>query len=183
MKLFLNYWRTFLYSVLGLSILWIAFTTYQTSSRRNDIFNVPQPGFLAPDFKLYDLNGNLYQLSDYKDKAVVINVWASWCKPCQAEMPALQNIYERYKTDNVIFLAVNNTRQDSLSEVTNFVNNYNLTFPILLDYEGSVSTAFQIQAFPTTFFINPGGIIQEIIIGGPMSETLLEIRIKEIIGN
>jgi peroxiredoxin len=183
MKFFLNYWRPILYSAFGLSICWIIFTTYQTNTHASVNYFVPQIGFQAPDFKLNDLNGNSYQLSEFKGKAVLLNVWASWCKPCQAEMPALQNIYEQYKDKNIVFLAVNSTRQDSLSDVTNFVNNYNLTFPVLLDYDGSVSNTFHIQALPTTFFINPNGIIQEIIIGGPMSEALLEIRIKEIIGN
>lgn len=183
MKHLFNYWRTYLYSAFFLSVCWIIFTMLQTSTRVGTTYYVPQKGFQAPDFQLNDLDGNSYQLNELIGKAVVINVWASWCKPCQAEMPALQNIYEKYKNDNIEFLAVNNTRQDSLSSVRKFVSDYNLTFPILLDYEGKVSSSYQIGALPTTFFIDPNGIIQEIIIGGPMSEALLDIRVNRIIGN
>jgi peroxiredoxin len=182
MNAFINYRQNFLYFLLLLSAGWIAYTTVQTSKRGEEPYLVPQIGFRAPDFILSDLEGNTYQLNDLKGSAVIINIWASWCKPCETEMPAIQNIYEKYKQENLIILAINNTRQDSIPAVIDFVNKYNLTFPVLLDEDGSVSNAYQVQALPTTFFINPQGIIEEIVVGGPMSEALLDIRVKKIIG-
>jgi peroxiredoxin len=175
-------WRQFLLLSLFFSIGWIIYTTFHTSQRIEKNFSVPEIGFQAPDFILTDIEGEIYQLKSLKGSAVVLNIWASWCNPCQAEMPAIQDVYEQYSNDNVVILGINDTRQDSISAVLDFVESNNLTFPILLDYEGSVSKNYQVQALPTTFFINPQGIIEEIVIGGPMSEALLEIRIKELIG-
>ena len=84
-----KYWRQFFSISLLLSIGWIIYTAFQTSHRIENNFFVPQIGFQAPDFILSDLEGNSYQLNSLKGTAVVINVWASWCSPCQAEMPAI----------------------------------------------------------------------------------------------
>lgn len=177
-----KYWRQFFSISLLLSIGWIIFTAFQTSQRIENNFFVPQIGFQAPDFILSDLEGDSYQLNNLKGTAVVINVWASWCTPCKAEMPAIQNIYEQYADENIIILGINDTRQDSVSEVLDFARKNDLTFPILLDYEGMVSRDYQVQALPTTFFISPQGEIVDIVIGGPMSEALLEIRVRDLLG-
>ena len=95
-------------------------------------------------------------------------------------MPAMQAVYEKYKGEDVVLLAVNNTFQDSLPDVENFVRSNQLTFPILLDISGEVSNLYQVQALPSTFFIDPSGKISEIVVGGPMSETLIETKIGEL---
>ncbi len=177
-----KYWRQLLSLSLLLSIGWIIFTAFQTSQRIENNFFVPQIGFQAPDFALSDIEGINYQLNNLKGTAVVLNVWASWCTPCQAEMPAIQNIYEQYADENLIILGINDTKQDSVSEVLDFASKNDLTFPILLDYDGIVSKDYQVQALPTTFFISPQGEIKDIVIGGPMSEALLEIRVQDLLG-
>jgi peroxiredoxin len=98
-------------------------------------------------------------------------------------MPAMQKIYDKYSQEGLILLAVNNTYQDNLSDVISFVDENNLTFPILLDTNGEVSNLYQVQALPSTFFINQDGIIEDIIIGGPMSEALIESKILEMEAN
>jgi peroxiredoxin len=95
-------------------------------------------------------------------------------------MPAMQEIDEKYEDKGLILLAVNNTHQDNLSDVVDFVSENRLTFPVLLDTEGFVSNKYQVQALPSTFFIDKTGKISEIVIGGPMSETLIESKIKEL---
>ena len=162
------------------SAVWIILTTIQSGRRDQSILNAPQIGFLLPDFELSEIRGENYLLSSYQGKPIVINFWASWCKPCEAEMPAIQNMYRKYNSD-IVFLTINNTNQDNLTDVLNFINKYQLEFPVLLDNEGKVNSLFKIQALPTTFFVNSNGIIQEIIIGGPMSEVLLEIRINKLL--
>ncbi len=163
------------------SIVWITFTSIR-DSKTTDIKNVqPQKGFLAPEFSLKSLAGGTIKLSDMHGKPILVNIWASWCTPCQAEMPAIQKMFDRYGS-KIAILAVNSTTQDSLADVTAFVTNNQLTFPVLLDKDGAVTKSYQVQALPTTFFINANGIIQEVIIGGPMSETLLEIRIQQLLG-
>jgi peroxiredoxin len=163
-----------------LSGIWILFTYTSNLKNNNDYYSAPQTGFLAPDFKLFDIDGKEYQLSNFKDHLVIVNIWASWCKPCQYEMPAMQNIYEQYKDSGLILLAVNNTYQDSYSNVVSFVKSNQLTFPILLDQDGEVSSLYKVQALPSTYFIDRKGTISEIIIGGPMSEALIESKIKEM---
>lgn len=165
------------------STFWVIFTSIENGSISREVFSAPQKGFQAPDFTLLDLDDNQIKLSDLKGKIVIVNVWASWCKPCQYEMPAMQKIHNKYSQDGFVLLAVNNTYQDNFNDVLIFVQNNGLTFPILLDREGKVSNLYQVQALPSTYFINQKGIITDIIIGGPMSETLIESKILEMVEN
>lgn len=174
--------KTTIISIVSIffSILWVGFTYLQNKDESMSIFSAPQEGFIAPDFELISLEEEKFRLSDLKGNVVIVNVWASWCKPCQYEMPAMQNVYEDYSNKGLYLLAVNNTAQDNISDVTTFVNSNNLTFPILLDQTGEVSNLYQVQALPSTYFIDQNGIIQDIIIGGPMSEALIESKILEM---
>lgn len=167
-------------SLIIIASIWIGFTYLTNKDFSNEIYSAPQKGFIAPDFTLKDLVGNTYKLSSFQGNIVIVNIWASWCKPCQYEMPALQKIHEKYKDQGLILLAVNNTYQDNYSNVVDFVSKNNLTFPILLDMGGNVSQQYKVQALPSTFFIDKSGKISEIIIGGPMSEALIESKIKEL---
>jgi thiol-disulfide isomerase/thioredoxin len=180
MKSFFNKSNFFSLALILLTSIWAIFTAATNQENAGEIYSAPQKGFIAPDFVLNDLSGKEYQLSSLQGNIIIVNVWASWCKPCQYEMPAMQEIYEKYKDSGLILLAVNNTYQDNVSDVLEFVSENNLTFPILLDVEGFVSDQYQVQALPSTFFIDKAGKISEIVIGGPMSETLIESKIKEL---
>jgi peroxiredoxin len=96
-------------------------------------------------------------------------------------MPALERVYQDYKDDGLEILAVNSTSQDNAADAIAFVQDLGLTFTILFDNDGSVSKQYRLQALPTSIFINRDGVIQEIVIGGPMSEALLRSRIKTLI--
>jgi peroxiredoxin len=176
---------TLLLTILSIifSIFWMGYTFLENKDDSQNSFSAPHKGFLAPDFTLSTLEDETAQLSDLKGHIVIVNIWASWCKPCQYEMPAMQKIYDKYSQEGLILLAVNNTYQDNLSDVISFVDENNLTFPILLDTNGEVSNLYQVQALPSTFFINQDGIIEDIIIGGPMSEALIESKILEMEAN
>lgn len=141
----------------------------------------PQAGFAAPDFKLNTPEGETYTLSELKGKAVLLNLWATWCPPCRAEMPAIQKMYEQYKDQGFIVLAVNMTSQDNPLNIAPFVKEYGLHFPILLDETGEISAAYQLRSLPSSYFIDRDGIISEVVIGGPMSEALLRTRIEKIL--
>lgn len=169
--------------VIIFSTAWVFYTSTKNQDQSSNIFTAPQKGFLAPAFSLSNLEDETIQLSNFKGKIVMVNVWASWCKPCQYEMPAMQKIHEKYSERGLVILAVNNTYQDNYSDVVNFVADNNLTFPILLDRTGEVSKLYQVQALPSTYFIDQNGIINEIIIGGPMSEALIESKILELEDN
>jgi peroxiredoxin len=147
----------------------------------NQAQSAPSKGFLAPDFTLTTLTGETIALSDLRGEAVLINLWASWCGPCRAEMPAMQEIHERYSDRGFHILAVNATNQDSLESAAAFVDELGVTYPILLDLDGNVSALYQLRALPSTFFVGPDGRITEVIVGGPMAEALLSIRAEELL--
>jgi cytochrome c biogenesis protein CcmG/thiol:disulfide interchange protein DsbE len=141
----------------------------------------PREGFLAPDFTLDTLDGKKVTLSELRGKIVIINLWATWCPPCRAEMPALENAYEQYRDSGVVILGLNVTNQDSEKDIPPFVKEFGLTFPILLDRDGSVSTLYQLRGLPTTFFVNREGIIRTVVIGGPMNETFIRSKIEALL--
>lgn len=142
---------------------------------------VPQQGFQAPDFVLDTLTGDQIALSDLRGKSVILNFWASWCPPCRAEMPAFQQGSEEFSDSPLIIIGVNATSQDSVKDAENFVEQHNLEFPILLDHNGSVGSAYQVRSLPATFFIDDQGIIKEIIVGGPIPLALLRVKADQLL--
>ena len=141
----------------------------------------PREGFLAPDFTLDTLDEKKVTLSELRGKIVLINLWATWCPPCRAEMPALENAYEQYKDSGVVILGLNVTNQDSEKDIPLFVDEFGLTFPILLDRDGSVSALYQLRGLPTTYFVNREGIIRTMVVGGPMNETFIRSKIEALL--
>jgi cytochrome c biogenesis protein CcmG, thiol:disulfide interchange protein DsbE len=141
----------------------------------------PREGFYAPDFTLDTLIGEQVQLSSLRGKIVVINFWTTWCPPCRAETPALETSYEAYKDSDVVVLGVNLTDQDSLKEVESFVQEFGLTYPILLDRDGAVGLLYQLNGLPSTFFINRQGVIRTVVVGGPMSATFIRSKVETLI--
>lgn len=161
---------------------WIWYSRPIATDTHGGQIAMPHAGFQAPDFELQTLDGKTVKLSDLRGQAVIINIWATWCPPCRAEMPALQKVYEENR-NKVEILAINATNQDSLDTVQEFAQSHNLTFPILLDKNGLVAESYQLRSLPTSIFIDPGGMIQEVVIGGPMSEALLQIRAEQLTSN
>ena len=141
----------------------------------------PRQGFTAPDFTLDLLGGGKVTLSDLRGKAVVVNLWASWCPPCRAEMPAIQKVYQDYKDLGLVVLGVNTTNQDNEADAAAFVREYGLTFPIPLDRDGSVSVRYELRGLPTTFFIDRKGIIRSVVVGGPMSEAVIRSKVEDLL--
>ena len=141
----------------------------------------PRQGFAAPDFTLDLLGGGEVTLSDLRGKPVVVNLWASWCPPCRAEMPAIQKVYQDYKDLGLVVLGVNTTNQDSEADAAAFVRDYGLTFPIPLDRDGSVSVRYALRGLPTTFFIDREGIIRSVVVGGPMSEAVIRSNVEDLL--
>jgi peroxiredoxin len=132
-------------------------------------------GSPAPDFTLKTIDGKVVSLADLRGKPVLINLWATWCPPCRDEMPGIQAVYEKYAAKGLVVLAIDFTVQDHLPEVTAFVQEFGLTFPILLDETGDVSAGlYGMIGLPTSYFIDPQGILQRIQIGGMLPEKLDE---------
>ena len=166
--------------VLLLSLGWIWYSIIPNGIENRQIEAV-QTGFVAPDFTLKTPAGAEFTLASLRGRVVLVNFWASWCPPCKAEMPALQKVYQAYKDEGFVILAVDSTSQDSIENVQKFVNENNINFPILLDQSGEVSNLYRIQSLPTSFFIGTDGVIREIVIGGPMAEALLFTRVEKLL--
>jgi peroxiredoxin len=162
-------------------MIWIGISAALPGGTENPGIPAPQTGFLAPEFTLTTLEGETISLAELRGKAVLVNIWASWCIPCRSEMPTMQAVYEDYASRGFTILAVNATNQDSRREAADFVREYELTFPILLDLDGTVGQLYQVSALPSSFFIRPDGTIQEVVIGGPMAEALLRTRIEKLL--
>ncbi len=167
--------------ILLVCAIWIIFSRVDDKQINTHSNSVPFAGFEAPDFRVADINGESISLSNYKGQTVLLNFWASWCSPCRAEMPAMERIYQDYKDQGFELLALNSTHQDGKQNAIDFADELNLSFPILFDETGSVSNQYQIQALPSSFFIDGSGMIQEVVIGGPMSEALLRIRVQNLL--
>ena len=166
---------------LMLGAIWIGVSAVPPGQTTQGKIPAPRAGFVAPDFTLSTLDGESITLSALEGHPVVVNLWASWCGPCRAEMPALQRVYEAYRDSGLLILAVNATNQDSETAAQAFVTENGLTFPILLDLDGAASRLYELRALPSTYFIRPDGIIEEVVIGGPMAEALLRTRVETLL--
>jgi cytochrome c biogenesis protein CcmG, thiol:disulfide interchange protein DsbE len=176
-----RHWNLFALIILALGAFWIWFSRTAPGSTTNGDIPSPHPGFQAPDFVARTLTGESVRLSDLRGSPLIINLWASWCLPCQKEMPAMQRVFAEYADQGLYILAVNATSQDQKEKVIDFAQDLGLTFPILFDETGEISNAYLLTALPTTFFVSADGIIQDVVVGGPISEALLRSHVEQLI--
>jgi cytochrome c biogenesis protein CcmG, thiol:disulfide interchange protein DsbE len=147
-----------------LALLWSQLLTPTQSSPSSRATSVdPLVGHLAPAFTLAALNTptrhSTLSLNALKGKAIVLNVWASWCVPCNQEAPMLETAWKQMSAQgrNVVFLGID--FQDSSSDALTFLHKYGIRYPNVLDVSGSVSIDYGVTQVPETIFINSKGII------------------------
>jgi thiol-disulfide isomerase/thioredoxin len=138
----------------------------------------PEIGKLAPDFTLNGLDGQETSLSGFRGRPVLLNFWATWCGPCQMEMPLLQGIYEKWAGTGLVLLAVN--LQEDPASVREFVESAGYTFPVLLSPGNDVPLAYNIRGIPATFFIDADGVIRDIKIGAFFNAGEIESKLVKI---
>jgi thiol-disulfide isomerase/thioredoxin len=114
-------------------------------------------------FSLSDTTGKTWQLADLKGRAVLLNFWASWCEPCRAEMPTLQQVADLYGPDKLLVLAVN--FKEPAQRALQFAKTTGVTLPVLLDVAGKTAAQWGVKVFPTTLTINPKGQPQQRVKG------------------
>jgi peroxiredoxin len=125
---------------------------------------VAQIGKPAPEFALNDINGKKVSLSEYKGKVVLLNFWATFCGPCKAEMPSLNNLFLALKNDGLIVLAI--STDDSEKPIQSFITKKAITFPVLIDKNQEVYfDKYGVRSIPTSFIIDRDGVIVTRILG------------------
>ena len=135
---------------------------------------VPAVGTAAEDFRLTDLKGKQQSLSQYRGKVVLVNFWATWCKPCTTEMPAMQATYDKLRDKGFVVLAINELEDDA--KVREHIKQYGHTFPVLMDRDNKVANQFGVFGLPVSVFIDEKGIVREYIKGGLLTEQkILEV--------
>ena len=161
--------------------MWIWLSREPANVSSQNRLQAPQAGLYTPGFSLSSIDGKEVSLADLAGSPIIINFWASWCPPCRAEMPDFQQAYLEYSDTDLVLISINSTSQDSLQDVLSFVESYQLTFPILLDTTGVVTRTFNVHSLPTSFFIDRGGIITKVLIGGPIPLSLMRVEINKLL--
>ncbi|TKB72337.1 MAG: TlpA family protein disulfide reductase [Nitrospira sp.] len=139
---------------------------------------VPTVGMQAEDFRLTDLTGKEQSLSQYRGKIVLLNFWATWCKPCTTEMPAMQTAYDKLRDKGFVVLAVNELEDDA--RVREHIKQYGHTFPVLMDRDNKVANQFGVFGLPVSVFIDQEGRVQEYLKGGLLTEQKIDDIVARI---
>ena len=139
---------------------------------------VPAVGTTAEDFQLTDLAGKQQSLSQYRGKVVLVNFWATWCKPCTTEMPAMQAMYDKLQDKGFVVLAVNELEDES--KVREHITQHGHTFPVLMDRDNKVANQFGVFGLPVSVFIDEKGVVREYIKGGLLTEQIIRDTVARI---
>lgn len=213
MKIFANY-AFVVFSIISTSLFIMEENLFADSSKeersnnqaekdkkKNDKYQFlyeigPFEGFVAPDFTLPDIHGKPISLSQFRGKIVFLNIWATWCGPCRTEMPAMEKLYQKFKKEDFVMLAVSIDRQGK-SVVIPFLQELGLTFPVLLDTDATIQKLYKIRALPTSIIIDKMGFVDtreagardwfssdmiklfEDLINEPSLDQLATIKIKD----
>ena len=137
----------------------------------------PVEDSIAPDFSLINTQGERVKLSDFRGKPVLINFWATWCGPCLIEMPSIQDRFEKHQKEGLVVFAID--FDEPKEDVAFFGEELGLTFDLLLDPGGEIQNLYRILGYPTSFFVDPDGVIKVLHIG-VMTEGQLDDYLSQI---
>lgn len=138
----------------------------------------PLPGHPAPAIALDTPDGRRVSLGDLRGQVVLVNVWATWCPPCRAEMPAIQAAQDQYRDQGFVVLAVN--MRESAEDVRAFITERGLTFETLLDSDGQVSAAYQARVVPSSFFVDRRGVVRT-VYRGPLPPSAIAGTVEQLL--
>ena len=187
-------WKVIIPLVLVAGGLWVFFNSASLSEQQaatvteavepapatNDLEPAPAIGHPAPDFTLVNMAGEPVSLSDFRGQPVIVNFWATWCGPCRLEMPHLQESFAEHEAAGLVVLGVNLTQDDDVAAIPEFIDEFGLTFPIILDEEGQMRKLYELPGQPASVFIDRDGIITE-FWRGPINQQFIEERLAKIL--
>src|SRR5207247_3610479 len=119
----------------------------------------PLVGAPAPEVALTDLQGKEVRLSDLRGKVVLLNFWATWCKPCKEEMPAMQASYDKLRDEGFVVLAVNEL--EDVEKVAEHIRTHRHTFLVVMDHDNRVANQYGVVGLPASFLIDRQGLVRE----------------------
>ena len=137
----------------------------------------PLIGSPAPEIVLKDLQGRDVKLSDLRGKVVLVNFWATWCKPCKEEMPAMQASYDKLRDKGFVVLAVNEL--EDTARVAEHIRTHGHTFEVVMDHNNQVANVYGVVGLPASFLVDPQGIVRERIAGSLLTESRIEEMVKK----
>ncbi len=172
--------------VLVLVVGWTAFSSLQSLlPGLGPRANIARVGQRAPDIHLRLLEngkaGRAVSLGELEGKPVVINFWASWCDPCRQEFPAIEAKYRQYHdSKGLVIIGIDSQGDMGPANAQQFIDKMGSTYPVWLDEDSSAEDAYRVNALPTTVFIDRNGVIQDLIVGGPISTDYIERELQKI---
>ena len=164
---------TVLYRQLGKNIAAEQLATQSTNQSDESAAGETEQKVKAPDFTVYDLDGNEVHLSDFIGKSVVLNFWASWCSPCKMEMPDFNEKYLEIG-EEVQFLIINMTddSRETVETASAFIAEQSYSFPVFYDTDQDAASTYGVYSIPTTYFIDADGNVIAQATGVIGAETL-----------
>lgn len=133
-------------------------------------------GDLAPDFSGTTLDGETVRLSEYRGRVVLINDFASWCGPCLAETPHLVDVFNA-NAGEVVFIGLN--MQEAKQAVITYRDDFNVTYPLVLDPDGRLTEIYKPIGLPTSWFIDPDGVVRY-VHAGPMTADMIQRALVDV---
>lgn len=172
----------FILILVGVNLLYYRLKDIQEEKLQNNINNIAQGSKTeldeAKDFSIETEDGTKVKLSDFKEKPIIINFWASWCAPCKMEMTDFNKIYKEEK-ENIQFMMINVTVDDTKKNAQEYIRSNQFSFPVYYDIDGIAAYTYSITGYPTTYFINSNFEIMK-RYNGMISEDLLRKYIQEL---
>ncbi len=138
------------------------FNRKSTTDLQNQTFNY--------SFSVKDMDGNIVPFDTYKGKVVFLNMWATWCGPCRKEMPDIQKLYDKTRSEDVAFVMLSIDREGDKRNVLSYIKKNNFSFPVVMP-SGNMTTQLNVPSIPTTFIINKEGKIVNQIVGSTNYNT------------
>jgi peroxiredoxin len=154
------------YLILILLFIFRAFPSIASEGLNYYMSNIGMNGVKgeAINFTLPNIDGKRMSLKDFRGRVIMLNFWATWCSPCRVEMPSMENLYKKFKDRNFIILGIS-VDNNRIRRLSNFIKEFGITFPVLLDKDGKIANRYGVKGIPTTFIINRNGEFIGKIVG------------------